>query len=699
MRESAPPAPRNRLAAETSPYLLQHAANPVDWFPWGEEALARARELDRPILLSIGYSACHWCHVMAHESFEDPGTAEVMNELFVNVKVDREERPDLDKVYQIAHQVITQRGGGWPLTMFLAPDDLTPFFGGTYFPREARYGMPPFIEVLHRVAAFYRERRDEIRRQNGALRDVFNDIIPPAAPAAATLDAAPLTAARREAEASFDREHGGFGGAPKFPHAATLERLLRYWHATAAGPEPDLRALYMATLTLTRMCEGGLYDQIGGGFFRYSVDRHWMIPHFEKMLYDNGPLLAVAAEAATATGEALFRRVAIETADWAIREMQSPEGGFYSALDADSEGHEGRFYTWDRAEVEALLPPAGYRALARRFGLDREPNFEGRWHLHGFVGLEQVAQETGVAPDAAAASIDSARRMLLTVRERRERPGRDEKVLVSWNGLMIRGLAVAARALGRPVYAEAATRAVDLLHRRCFTGGRLAASWKDGQARFPAYLDDYAYLLDALLALLQARWRSADLEFAQALADRLIEDFEDRERGGFWFTAEGHDPPLHRPKGFADEATPAGNGIAARALGRLGWLLGETRYLGAAERAVRGAWPSLLRAPQVHGTMLTALEEYLRPPQVVILRGPADEVARWSQSLAPLYAPLRMVFAIPDDAAGLPPSLAAKAPRGRAVAYLCEGPACSAPIDDLSRLVRVLRDGVETRET
>ena len=698
MRESAPAAPRNRLAAETSPYLLQHAHNPVDWHPWGDEAIELARRLERPILLSIGYSACHWCHVMAHESFDDPGTAEVMNELFVNVKVDREERPDLDKVYQIAHQVITQRGGGWPLTMFLAPDDLTPFFGGTYFPREARYGMPPFVEVLHRVADYWRDRREEIGRQNGALREVFGDIVPPAAAAGVALDASPLAAARRESEQSFDAEFGGFGGAPKFPHPATLERLLRDWHATALGPEPDLKALYMATLTLTRMCEGGVYDQLGGGFFRYSVDRYWMIPHFEKMLYDNGPLLAVAAEAAIATGEELFRRAATETADWAIREMQSPEGGFYSALDADTEGHEGRFYVWDRSEVEAQLPDVQYRAFARRFGLDREPNFEHAWHLHGFVGLPALAEDLGLEADDAANAVDAARRALLRLRERRVRPGRDEKVLTAWNGLMIRGLAVAARALGRPDYARAATRAVDHLRGRCFADGRLLATYKDGRARFPAYLDDYAYLLDALLALLQARWRSADLEFACALADRLLADFEDRERGGFWFTAEGLDPPLYRPKGFADEATPAGNGVATLALGRLGWLLGETRYLEAAERALRGAWPSLARAPQAHGTMLTAHEEYLRPPQVVILRGAAAEVERWSQSLAPLYAPLRMVFAIPDDAPGLPTPLAAKAPRASTVAYLCEGPQCSAPIDDLSRLVRRLRDGLATRE-
>jgi uncharacterized protein YyaL (SSP411 family) len=689
-------AATNRLAGETSPYLLQHASNPVDWYPWGEEALSRAAADDKPILLSIGYSACHWCHVMAHESFEDPATAEVMNRLFVNLKLDREERPDLDKVYQVAHQVLTQRGGGWPLTVFLSPDDLTPFFAGTYFPKEQRYGMPPFVEVLERVAAFYRDHREDLRRQNASLREVFDDLAPPGS-AGAVLDAAPIDAARRQLETRFDDRFGGFGDAPKFPHPASLERLLRDWRATADGSEPDLKALLMTTLTLKRMAEGGLYDQLGGGFCRYSVDAYWMIPHFEKMLYDNGPLLALSAQAAIATGEGLFKRVAVETAEWVLREMRSPGGGFYSTLDADSEGHEGRFYVWDRSQVEALLTPQEFALFSRRFGLDREPNFEGAWHLHCFASVEDVATEQQLAPAEAAARIDSARGKLLAARERRVRPGRDEKVLTAWNGLMIRGLAVAARCLGREDLATAAAAAVDFLRSRCIVDDELQASWKDGRARFPAYLDDHAFLLDGVLELLQAQWRPADLELCRWLADQLLERFEDRDQGGFWFTAEGKDPPLYRPKGFADEATPSGNGVAAFALARLGWLLGESRYLDAAERTLRGSWASVQRVPQAHTMMLTALEEHLNPPQVVILRGTAGEVAAWSSSLAPLYAPRRMVFAIPGDADGLPEALASKAARDRTVAYVCEGPQCSEPIDDLPRLVRYMRDGILTR--
>jgi uncharacterized protein YyaL (SSP411 family) len=686
----------NRLAAETSPYLLQHAGNPVDWYPWGPEALSRAREEDRPILLSIGYSACHWCHVMAHESFEDPDTAAVMNRLFVNVKLDREERPDLDKVYQVAHQVLTQRGGGWPLTMFLTPDDLTPFFAGTYFPREPRYGMPGFVDVLERVAGYFRDHRDDIRRQNGSLREVFSDLVPPGA-GDEPLARAPIDAARGQLESSFDEKFGGFGAAPKFPHPASIERLLRDWQATAGETEPDLKSLFMATLTLKRMSEGGLYDQLGGGFCRYSVDPYWMIPHFEKMLYDNGPLLALAAQAAIATGDGFFRRIAVETAGWVLREMRSPEGGFYSTLDADSEGHEGRFYVWDRKEVAALLTEGEYAAFARRFGLDREANFEGAWHLHCYASVETIAGEQGLTPAATAGIIDAARAKLLAVRNRRVWPARDDKVLTSWNGLMIRGLAIAARALDRPDFAEAAAGAVDFLRSRCLQDGQLYATWKDGRARFPAYLDDHAFLLDGVLELLQSRWRDGDLEFARWLADALLERFQDRERGGFWFTAEGQDPPLYRPKGFADEATPSGNGVAAFALARLGWLLGETRYLDAAERTLRGGWASVNRAPQAHTMMLTALDEFLEPPQVVILRGSDADLQAWSASLAMIYAPRRMIVAIPADAAGLPEALAAKQPRQAVVAYVCEGPQCSEPIDDLPRLVRLLRDGILTR--
>ncbi|HEY2677423.1 MAG TPA: thioredoxin domain-containing protein, partial [Steroidobacteraceae bacterium] len=407
---------RNRLAAETSPYLQQHADNPVDWYPWGEQALLAAKQQNKPILLSIGYSACHWCHVMAHESFEDPATAALMNQLFVNIKVDREERPDLDKIYQVAQQLITHGSGGWPLTMFLTPDEQAPFFGGTYFPKEPRHGMPAFSDLLRRVAQYFHGHGAEIAEQNRQLKLAFSGL-EPEPQAAVTLDAAPLAEARSSLERSFDAQFGGFSQAPKFPHPGSIERCLRQWHATSTGTTPDLKALYMASLTLTRMAEGGIYDQLGGGFSRYSVDGQWMIPHFEKMLYDNGQLLCEFARAFLATGEPLFAHIAADTADWVLRDMRSPQGGFYSSLDADSEGHEGKFYVWSRTEAQALLTPQEYAAFSRRFGLDRDANFEGEWHLHTGESIDAIAAALGESAPTVAALIESARAKLLKVRE------------------------------------------------------------------------------------------------------------------------------------------------------------------------------------------------------------------------------------------------------------------------------------------
>ena len=681
----------NALSRETSPYLLQHADNPVDWYPWGEEALALARASGKPILLSIGYSACHWCHVMAHESFEDPVTARLMNELFVNVKVDREERPDLDRIYQIAQQMLTQRGGGWPLTMFLAHDDQRPFFGGTYFPPTARFGLPAFRDLLARVAEYYRDHREDLRKQSDALLEAFATLESPPADSATTLTDAPLVAFRSQIERSFDRARGGFGDAPKFPHPTSIERLMRAWHATAGTPEPDLHALFMATLTLTRMAEGGLFDHVAGGFYRYSVDADWMVPHFEKMLYDNGALLASYAGATVATGEALFARTAAQTAAWLLADMQSPEGGFYSSRDADSEGHEGRYYVWTPAQVRPLLAADEYAVFAARFGLDRAPNFEGAWHLHAFRDIDGIAAELGERPDAAMAKIDAARTKLLAVRERRVPPARDGKVLTSWNAIAIRGLAVAARALGEPRLADAATRALDFLRERLWRNGRLLATYKDGRAHLNAYLDDYALLADAILELLQARWRSEDLALARALLEAMLEHFEDRDAGGFWFTSHDHERLIHRSKAFSDDATPCGNGVAATVLQRMGYLLGEPRWLAAAERTLRAGWSGLSRQPQAHASMLTALEEYLAPPQIVILRGDKAGIGRWQRELARLYAPQRITLAIPDDATELPVALADKTAHRGVVAYLCRGSTCSAPIDDLSVLLRDLR--------
>ncbi|MEX2240740.1 MAG: thioredoxin domain-containing protein [Burkholderiales bacterium] len=653
----------NRLAGETSPYLRQHAGNPVDWHAWNAEALERARREDKPILLSVGYSACHWCHVMAHESFEDPEVAAVMNRHFVNIKVDREERPDLDQIYQTAHQMLAQRGGGWPLTMFLAPDG-TPFWGGTYFPKSARYGLPGFVEILERVAGAWRERRDSIGEQGAQLRLAFARLQPDAAAGGAALDAEPVRTALEVLRASFDTRHGGFGSAPKFPHPTDLELCLRRGETA------------MADTTLRRMCEGGIFDQLGGGFCRYSVDAEWRIPHFEKMLYDNGPLLALLADGWRVTGNELYARCAAETAAWIQREMQSPEGGYYSSLDADSEHEEGKYYVWDAREARALLSREEWDAAAPHWGLDERPNFEGRhWHLH-------VAQPL---PTGAEALLASARSKLFAAREQRVRPGRDEKVLVSWNALAIHGMARAGRVFGESAWLASARRALEFVHAHMWRDGRLLATCKDGRAHLNAYLDDYAFLMMALLELLQAEFRAADLGFAEALAEVLLEQFEDGEAGGFFFTARDHERLIHRPKPGHDQATPSGNGAAAFALNRLAALTGKTRYAGAAERTLRLFYPGMRAQPQGFAMLLVALEEWLEPPATAIVRGAPAALREWTGAMAREYLPRAMVLGIPAGIAGLPPALDKPASHG-VQAWLCRGATCQPPLGSVEAL-------------
>ncbi len=585
----------NRLATETSPYLLQHADNPVAWLPWSEAALAQARAENRPILLSVGYSACHWCHVMAHESFEDETTAAVMNRLFVNIKVDREERPDLDQIYQSAHQMLAGRAGGWPLTLFLTPEG-TPFYGGTYFPKEARYGLPGFVELCERIGDIWRTRRHDIDAQNRELLAALNRR-PPAQ--AVELDDQPIAQLRTILLGSFDRDDGGFGGAPKFPHPTDLAFLLH------RPDDPEARDA--ALFTLRKMAEGGIHDQLGGGFCRYSVDERWEIPHFEKMLYDNGPLLGLYADAFALTGDRYFKEVAEGIVGWLQREMTSPAGAFYSSLDADSEGEEGRFYVWDRAQVALLLAPQESALAGRHWGLDQPPNFEGRhWHLKIAAPLAE----------GEAARLEPARAKLFAAREKRIHPGCDDKILTSWNALTIAGLARASRVFGRPDWLAAARRALDFLHGRHWQEGRLLATSRHGQAHLPAYLDDYAFLLAALLELMETDARPADADFARQLADALLTHFEDQENGGFFFTAHDHETLIQRPRTAHDNALPSGNGVAALALRRLGDRLGDARYLGAARRSLRAFAAQLARQPGGCASLIIALaaELAVNPP-------------------------------------------------------------------------------------
>ena len=678
--------PDNHLANQTSPYLLQHADNPVEWYPWGEAALARARQENKPILLSIGYSACHWCHVMAHESFEDPQTAAVMNELFVNIKVDREERPDIDKIYQTAQYLLTQRTGGWPLTMFLTPEDHIPFFGGTYFPNEARHGLPAFKDLLRHVAKAHNDKRQEISTQNQSLQDVLKNIYQ-SSQMPVTLDRRLISTAKDELLAVFDGEHGGFGDAPKFPQPTNIELLMHYWQSCDQTREENRPALHAAIFTLEKMASGGLFDHVGGGFCRYSVDAGWMIPHFEKMLYDNGPLLSLYSQAFQATQAERFKTAATATAAWVIDEMQSSQGGYYSSLDADSEGVEGKFYVWEKSALQALLDAQEFAVVEQRFGLNRVANFEGRYHLHEFVGLADTAANLHKSATDCIDLWRQARKKLFAERSQRIRPARDDKVLVSWNALMIKGMLTASRVFKNHDYFTSAQRALAFITTHMRAGQRLYASYKDGVAHLNAYLDDYAFLLDAILEYLQTQWDSHYLTVAIETADVLLEQFEDHQHGGFFFTANDHETLIQRPKSSADEATPSGNGVAAHSLLRLGYLLSDPRYIKAAEKTIEYASQAMSNSPMSHGALLTCWQAITTPLTSIILRGNASDMRAWQDYCQHNYNPHCMTFAIPSDSDGLPRALQNKfADQNKTLAYICKGASCQPPIEDFDAL-------------
>jgi uncharacterized protein YyaL (SSP411 family) len=668
----------NRLAGATSPYLRQHADNPVDWHPWGEEALTLARRERKPILLSIGYSACHWCHVMAHESFEDPDVARSMNEHFVNIKVDREERPDLDQIYQTAHALLTRRSGGWPLTMFLTPDG-APYFGGTYFPKDGRYGLPGFRDILPRLAAAHRDQGDAIAEQSERLREALASLEPrgggelPVGASRAALDGLKRT---------FDPAWGGFGDAPKFPHPAELAFCLRH------GLRGDGEALAIVRTTLARMAEGGIHDQLGGGFCRYSVDAEWTIPHFEKMLYDNGPLLALFADVARIANDPTSADVARGIVAWMQREMRTPDGAYCASLDADSEGEEGKFYVWTTDEARALLAPDEFGVAAPFFGLDQPPNFEQHaWHLRVTQPLDEVAAALRIPIADAERRLAKAKAKLFAARARRVHPGRDDKVLTSWNALAIAGLARASRALDDPALAGLALDALDAIRATAWRDGRLFASRRDGQGERNAYLDDHAFLLAALVETMQTRFRLLDYQWACEIADALLSRFEDVADGGFWFTSHDHEKLFHRHKPGHDNATPSGNGVAAQALLVLGHLAADTGYVRAAERAARAFAGDIAHSPGGFSTLLGAIEDIESPPTAVLLAGDAAACARWARELERTSRPSVRVF----DVAGvdaLPPELAKgpPPPPGAAVAWCCHGTHCLPPIASLEAL-------------
>jgi uncharacterized protein YyaL (SSP411 family) len=677
--------PLNRLAAEASPYLLQHARNPVDWYPWGEEAFERARREDKPVLVSIGYAACHWCHVMERESFEDPETAALMNEHFVSIKVDREERPDVDAIYMDAVQALTGHGG-WPLTAFVTPDG-EPFYAGTYYPSEDRHGMPSFKRILTAIAETWRERRDEVRTQGRRLVEAISraGLAASGEPMTSDLLDDAFVALRR----SFDPRWGGFGGAPKFPQPMTLEFVLRAH--LRGGPE----ALDVLTTTLDRMAAGGVYDQVGGGFHRYSVDERWHVPHFEKMLYDNAQLLRVYTRAWQVTRRETYRRVALETAAYLLREMRQPEGGFSSSQDADSEGIEGAFFVWTYDDLAALVG----RGVAAAFGAVPGGNWEGGtnvlWRPHP---VEAVAAELDLDDEELRRQVDEARGTLFEERRRRPHPATDDKVLAAWNGLAIGALAEAGRVFERPDVVEAATGAAAFVVERLRDDDRrLVRSWRAGRRGPRAFADDHALLAEGLLALYETTAEPRWFSEARLLCDELLRSFHDREGGGFFQTASDGERLVLRPKELFDNAVPSGNSAAADVLVKMARLTGETEYETAAESALRLVRGAIAQAPTGFGRALCALDSLVSPfREVAIVGDPASETtaALVRQVTVERFLPNHVLaVAAPGDrgSAEAVPLLAGRDPvDGSATAYVCERFACNLPVTDPAALAAQL---------
>lgn len=682
------PAYANHLVHETSPYLRQHAHNPVDWYAWGPEALARAKKLDRPIFLSVGYSACHWCHVMEHESFESPDIAAILNEHFISIKVDREERPDLDQIYMTAVQILTGQGG-WPMTVFLTPD-LKPFYGGTYFPPDDRYGRPGFKRLLGALIDAWKTRRPELAEQAGQITEhiqAATQVKRGSGELRPELIRHSVAALRR----AFDNRYGGFGSAPKFPHAMEMKLLLRAWKRFG-----DDDALHMASLTLDKMAMGGMYDHLGGGFHRYSTDERWLVPHFEKMLYDNALLTSAYLEAFQATGDAFYREVVEETLEYVRREMTSPEGPFYSTQDADSEGVEGKFYVWSQAETEKVLG----KELAEPFNYVYGVTEDGNWEEHNILNRSRTLTQGAALLKQDEADLRKrladAKRKLLEVRGKRIWPGRDEKVLTSWNGLMIAAFAQAAQVLDNPAYAKVAVGAAEFLLTRMRGGdGRLLRTAGAGGApKLNAYLEDYAFLIDALVTLYEAtftpRWLAAALE----LTGVMIDQFWDAEHGGFFFTGKDHEALVARIKDLHDSSIPSGNALAATALLRLAALTGREDLRAKAETTLRSAMGLMESSPMAAGQLLIALDFLLGPTQELAVVGERSNTAvgRTLRAIHTGFRPNKVVAlrtTTADEEAV--PLLRDKAARGDVTTYICQNFACQEPLVGAEAVERVLQ--------
>lgn len=707
----------NHLAGETSPYLLQHVNNPVDWYPWGEEALALSRKLDRPIFLSIGYSACHWCHVMEHESFEDSEIAKVMNESFVCIKVDREERPDLDQIYMNAVQAMTG-SGGWPMSVFLTPDQ-KPFYGGTYWPPTARWGRPGFREILLGVHEAWKKRRQAVHEQAEELTSHVRTMSSSIGESKVALSESTLRRAMHLIVRSADREHGGFGSAPKFPHPMDLRFAMRAWKRFQSQPDSTnlaQDALDVVTLTLDKMSRGGIYDHLGGGFARYSTDQRWLVPHFEKMLYDNAQLVPAYLEAFQITGRADYARVARETLDYVLREMTQPEGAFYSTQDADSESVEGKFFVWQESEIDQILsevdwPVANPAAEQGKSPLElfksyyqvtRQGNWEHANILNCAKSREQTAKEWGLDAGELDQVLERCRSKLFEVRSQRVWPGRDDKVLVSWNGLMIGALAMSASVLEEPRYADAARAAADFILDRMVKRengaiARLYHGYKDGRARFNGYLDDYAALIDGLCELYQAVFDTRYLDAALELTERMVEQFRDEEAGGFYYTSANHETLIARSRETYDNATPSGNSLAAAGLLKLSRLTGRMDLEQIAVTTLEMMSAQLDRSPLASGLALMALDFLMGPAWEIVIAEessePSESMVRFHRRYVPNKVIQKRPSGLTDDQ--LPDcvrqTLSGKTSRsGLSTVYICQRGICQAPITDATELEAAL---------
>ncbi len=683
----------NHLLHETSPYLKQHAHNPVAWYPWGPEALEKAGQLDRPIFLSIGYSACHWCHVMEHESFEDPEIAAILNENFVSIKVDREERPDLDGIYMTAVQMMTGQGG-WPMSMFLTPD-LKPFYGGTYFPPDDRYGRPSFKRVLLALAEAWKTRRDEISRSAAEITQQLQQA-GRVESAAGDLGPRLLQNAGGMLERAFDSTYGGFGSAPKFPHATELRLLLRIWKRFGND-----YALHMARLTLDRMAMGGIYDHLGGGFHRYSTDERWLAPHFEKMLYDNAQLSVAYLEAYQATAEPFYRQVVEETLGYVLREMTSPEGPFYSSQDADSEGEEGKFFVWSAHEVEESLGKDRAETFTYVYDVTPQGNWEGHNILHRTKTDSQDARLLHISEDELRRVLQDCKRELFTARSRRVWPGRDDKVLTSWNGLMIAAFAQAAQVLDDPAYVAAARRAADFILKSMRSAdGRLLRTYSSGaQAKLNGYLEDYAYFLEALVSLYEATFDSRWIEAALEIAELMIDEFWDAEQAGFFYTGRSHEALIARTKDPHDSSMPSGNSMAVMALLRLAKLTGRSELLEKAEATLRLFHGLTVSSPLAAGQMLVALDFHLGPVQEFAVVGDpgADDTQKVLHLIRGGFRPNKVVALQPvlgkeTQAQKKLPLLEGKTARGKVTTYICRDFTCQEPLIGVEAVANALKE-------